>query len=149
MPHPVITGATVAYRTKLMALDQAQSFARCLKANSRFKSVLVNTSARAISAKRYYVTFEPANAERERDLLAAQQSDREKRAHEGGMIFLQHDRYHWMYHCFSIHSQETYDVSLRDCSCPDAQVRTKKLGIQCKHQIALGLWLEEQKKEMR
>lgn len=44
---------------------------------------------------------------------------------------------YWVYNPFS---QETYQVSLAHCSCPDGEYNTAKVG-SCKHRQALALRL--------
>ena len=60
------------YRTKLMAIEAAARFAKCLQANERFAEVTIETSSRAKSDKKYFVQFQPANDARVDAILARQ-----------------------------------------------------------------------------
>jgi len=124
--------------TKLMDIEHAGRWARCLTANSRFTSVEIQTSRRAKSAHvRYFVTYLPSSASRQTAMLDRQQDARNRRADEQEFTFC-HDGDHDFYHCLSHTSGETYDVTLNSCSCPDHQFHCAANGLACKHRLALA-----------
>lgn len=63
----------------------------------------------------------------------------------------QYGRYHFepvgrdgrtWYDCFNQKNGETYEVTERNCTCPDYETRGKANGYVCKHVHALRLALE-------
>lgn len=126
----------VTYRTSLFSsLPKAQAFAKCVSSNAtRFESVLVHKSLTAKTDK-WFVTFLPVNESRKDAIFQTQIDSRTARAESQEFIFWQAEETN-VWWCFSVHSGETYEVTLFDCDCPDYVCRCQKLGIQCKHQIA-------------
>lgn len=140
MPHTAIqTDGSIVYRTKLMPLTRAASFARCLDGNTRFTSVMLEKPAKA-KADKFFVTFRPANPERQTALYQTEWDKREARAeNEGGDYIFWKDpdgRFWWV---FNPLSGETYELTPFSCSCPDYQFRCNKAGLHCKHMHALQL----------
>jgi len=131
------------YRTALMTQTHAASFARCLAGNDSFCDVLVSFSFRAKPEKAYYVIFKPASIERQRAIYSGQDDAREARAvSEGSDYIFFWDSDKRIYWVFNPKSTETYEVSGRDCTCPDYQFRCRENGLTCKHMKALRLRVE-------
>jgi len=129
----------LSYRTKLMELPRAAAFARALGANDLFTAVEIETSSRAKSERKYFVTFLPSNPERVQDMLDRQQDARAERAAEQEFTFLlDKDGGRPYLLCWSHTSGEVYDVDVhgRSCSCPDHEFRCKPNGLRCKHALA-------------
>jgi hypothetical protein len=128
----------LSMRTKLMEIERAARFARCLQAYPRFAAVEIETSHRAKSEKRYFVTFLPSNPERLEAMAQRQQDARASRAATQEFTFcLDKDAgraFHW---CHSHATGEVYETTRESCSCPDAEYRCKPNGLKCKHQLAL------------
>jgi predicted nucleic acid-binding Zn finger protein len=132
----------IAYRTKNFPdLSAAHRFVKCLGGNSRFVDIEMQQSRFG----RYFVTFRPASEERQADLTALEQDKRNTRAIEKTFEFWRDPDNRRLYHCFSVASGETYQITPEDCTCPDWQYRCKKAGIRCKHEIALRMYLRAEK----
>lgn len=130
----------LGYRTKLMDIERASRFARCLGANERFAAVEIATSTRAKSDKKYFVTFLPSNPERLEEMAQRQQDARAERAATQGFSFiLDKDAGRPFVWCHSHTSGEVYELDCQGhaCSCPDHEYRCRPNGLKCKHQIAL------------
>lgn len=125
------------YRTKLLPLERAARFAKCLLANNRCTGVEIQTSKRATSDSRYYVTWLPANPARVEAMLDRQQAARIQRADTQAFTFCR-DTEHDFHHCHSHASGEVYEVTLQSCTCPDFERRCAPHGIVCKHVLALA-----------
>lgn len=132
-----IEAGMISFRTKCLTLERAASFARALNANRRFRDVEIRESRRAKGEVRWFVCFLPSNPVRETVLLEGQQSAREARAAEQSFTIVA-DPDHDYLHCYSHHTQETYEVSIAGatCSCPDFQYRLSGTGVLCKHLVA-------------
>jgi hypothetical protein len=128
----------LSFRTRLLSLNQAAAFARCLGNNARFTSVEIQTSRRATSEKRYFVTWRPANPARVQVMIDRQQDARSRRAEEQGFTVCK-DTEHDFWHVHSHSSGEVYETTLEGCSCPDWQFRCKANNLACKHQLAAAL----------
>src|SRR5262245_30638995 len=76
----IAKNGTIIYRTKLMDLDHAARFARCLGSNSRFEQVTIEQSRRATGERCWFVAFAPANIVRQAAMVERQQTAREERA---------------------------------------------------------------------
>jgi SWIM zinc finger len=126
----------LTFRTRLMEIEKAARFAKCLQANARFTGVEIQTSRRATSEIRYFVTFLPSNPERIQAMLESQQATRAERAESQVFTFCA-DLDHPFYFCHSAASGEVYETTARSCSCPDAHYRLNGTGLLCKHSIAL------------
>lgn len=133
------------FRTKLLCLPHAQSFAEALRANAMWDSVEVFESRRAKGERRWYVAYEPASDGAKKALVRRHQDRRAARAtaeldeylivpDEGGRFF-------WVQSA----SGEVYEVTRFDCSCPDHEFRCREAGIRCKHQLALEAATEQGK----
>lgn len=138
------TTGMLTFRTKLLELDLAARFALCLQANPRFCAVEIQTSARKKSERKYFVTYLPTNEKRALAMLDRQQEARAKRAAEQEFVFC-HDGDHDFYHCHSLGSGEVYETTLNSCSCPDHQFRCQPNGLACKHRLALGDHIREER----
>lgn len=134
MPE-TLAGCGPRYRSKLLPLHRAASFARALSANSRFLAVEIQESPRAKGDKRWFVRYLPSNAQRVQAMVDRQQQAREERAAKEPFTFAQ-DPDHPFLWCHSHSSGEVYEVTARDCSCPDFTFHAKPLGLVCKHIIA-------------
>ena len=138
MSQRITQTGQVSYRTKLMELERAASFAKALGANDRFKGVTIETSARAKSAARYFVQFSPTNTDRYQEMLDREQDARALRACEGSFTFLaDKDAGRAFYWCHSHQSGEVYQTTEQTCSCPDATFRCAPNGLLCKHSLAI------------
>ncbi len=110
-----------------MTEKRAQSFCKCVSANSRF------TAAEVCGQNgKFFVYYEPTNPKRREFLFQKAQADRIERAKS------QKDQYDFNFigHAWIVvkkKTQEQYEVSEYGCSCPDFQNRGKDLGIHCKH----------------
>jgi predicted nucleic acid-binding Zn finger protein len=125
------------YRTKLLDLEQAARFARCLGANPLFSAVAVEESPR--SAGRFFVSFVPTNPERRQAMVAREQDKRHEKAVTEGQRYLfclDKDGGRPFFWCLST-SGEVYEVTPETCSCPDHQFRCAPNGLKCKHRLAL------------
>jgi len=71
-----LTHAGLTYRTKLLTLEQAASFARCLSANPLFTEVAIEESTRAKSDRKFFLTYLPTNPERFAAMLGREQDKR-------------------------------------------------------------------------
>lgn len=132
----ITTTGQVVYRTKLMDLSRANSFARCISSNTRFSDVLVERSERAKSEKNCFVTFQPMSEERKDAIHQAQQDARTHRGETQEFIFWQDPDHINSFWCFSVESGETYQVDLFSCTCPDYVYRCQCAGLTCKHMAA-------------
>jgi hypothetical protein len=130
-----LTHAGCHFRTKLMDQAQAERFAHCLDANARFAKVTVEESR---SAGRFFVSFLPAAPERQAEMLETVQSERLVRALTEGSdyVFVVDDSARFMW-CFNPRSGETWEVTSQSCTCPDHVYRCSRVGLKCKHQLAL------------
>lgn len=135
------------YRTQLLTKDAAERFSRCLLANPRYLKAEVEESGKAIGLKRFFVCSIPARKERRDAMTNALQDSRIRRAEIEGPDYRWHqDDYssrHGFVYCESI-SGEVYEVTHRNCSCPDWEFRCRKARIQCKHQIAYAQWMADE-----
>src|SRR4051794_16930791 len=132
-----LSHGTPAFRTRLMDADRAQRFAKCLSANGRFTNVAAVESTR--SAGKWFVTFQPANEERQAAILQRQQLARQIRADLQPFVFvLDIDGGRPFCWCHSLQSGEVYEVDEESCTCPDHVYRCRPAGIVCKHQLALA-----------
>lgn len=122
------------YRTQLMDRPQAEAFARCLKANPRFDGIFLAESARAKTARRWFVTYVPTSLERRSAILDRQQDARARRAQEQGaryeFVLDSSGRWSW---CLNRETGEVYETTESDCNCPDHHYRCRPAGILCKH----------------
>lgn len=134
----------LTFRTCLMKLEPAARFALCLEANPRFCAVEIQTSRRAKGERKYFVTYLPANPERVEAMVDRQQQARARRADEQEFVFC-HDGDHDFYHCHSVASGEVYETTLNSCSCPDHTFRCHSSGLACKHRLALGDHIREER----
>lgn len=138
----IVSTEGVRFRTKLLAENRAKGFAACLERNPRFHDVQVHESTRAKNwYQRHYVTFAPASEERQQVMLDRQQASRQERAETEGLAYvfvLDRDSIQPFCWCFNPQSGETYETTLFDCSCPDFRYRCQRVGMQCKHQLALA-----------
>lgn len=131
-----LSSAGAGYRTKPMLPAQAERFARCLRANTAFRSVSVADSR---SPGKRVVVYQPASDVRQSELLALHQDAREQRAASQGFTFLlDTDTEQPFCHCHSHTSGEVYETTLFDCSCPDFQFRCRGALLRCKHMLALS-----------
>lgn len=131
----------VGYRTKALPLEQAASFARCLRGNADFTDVGLEESRRAPG--KWLVTFLPSNPARVADIAQRQADARQARAENEGRDYLfcaDKDGGRLFWWCLST-SGEVYEVTPESCSCPDEEYRRCPGG--CKHQRALRLALAE------
>jgi hypothetical protein len=134
----------LTFRTRLMELEPAARFAKCIAANPRFGAVEIVTSRRAKGERRFYVTYLPTNEARLAAIVDRQQSARAKRATEQDFVFC-HDGDHDFFHCHSISSGEVYETTLNSCTCPDHTWRCLPNQIACKHSLALADHLREER----
>jgi hypothetical protein len=131
----LLTRDTVGFRTKLLPLERAESFARCLRGNERFADVQVQESPR--SPGKWFVAFTPSDEGRRQYWLEQAQTERQARSDFEGLHYTYLiDPSGSFYWCFSV-SGELYDVTPHSCSCPDFQFRCSGHGIYCKHILAL------------
>src|SRR5689334_1775846 len=107
------------FRTKPLSREQAERFARCLQANSRFTEVNVNASR---SPGKFTVHYQPASDQRYRELLAGERAEREVKAVTEGseyVFVLDKDGGRAFFHCLNPKSGEVYETTEHGCSCPD------------------------------
>ncbi len=133
-----LTRDGVGYRTRVMTEQNAQSFAACLRANGQFTNVEVHEEPRAKGERRYYVAYQPSDPQQQQVLLQGHEEQRRARAESEGeqYLFVENSdtgRFFW---CQSV-SGEVYEVTLHNCTCPDAEFRCRTNGIRCKHSLAL------------
>jgi len=131
-----------SYRTRLLSEKRALAFAAALKANPRFAFVAVERSARAKGPNCFLVRFEPSSVARRTALLDQAQDARIVRAATQGFTFAA-DPDAPFCHCLSHSSGEVYETTLNSCSCPDEEMRCSKIGLACKHRIALALAIRD------
>ncbi len=126
------------YRTKLMAQDRAERFARCLSGNPRFVNVAVTESSRARGAAKWFVAYQPASEERQAELRQDAQDTRAERAQAQAenYLFVLDDTGRY-FHCLNVTSGEVYETTEHSCSCPDATYGCRPAGIHCKHTTLL------------
>jgi len=140
-----ISSRGASFRTQLLTMRQAGSFAACLRSNRRFTDVQVCESRRARGEDRWYVSFTPSNTARAEDLLRRQQASREERARQQAFVFAANS--HEVY-CYSVSSGQTYQLTLdgRTCGCEDSRRVCRPNNLVCKHGLA---WLSsDEKREM-
>jgi hypothetical protein len=126
------------YRTKLLSIEKAGAFARCLMENSRFSDVTIENSPRAKGDRAWFVRFQPANPERIADMLERHQTARARRACEQEFTFcLDKDAGRPFFWCWSHASGEVYETTEQSCNCPDSEFRLKGTSLLCKHSLAL------------
>lgn len=126
------------YRTKLMDQARAEQFAKCLAANACFTQVNVVESPR--SAGKFFVAYLPTSEDRQAELVQHQIEGRAQRAAQEGCdyVFCKDEaRGRTFHYCFNPKSGEVYETTRCSCSCPDFTFRGSKLGIPCKHMLAL------------
>lgn len=134
----------LTFRTRLMELEPAARFARCVQANARFGAVEIQTSRRAKGERKFFVTYLPTSEARLEALVDRQQQARAQRAAEQEFVFC-HDGDHDFYHCHSLSSGEVYETTLNSCSCPDHTFRCLPNGLACKHSLALADHIREER----
>lgn len=119
------------YMTKIMSEKRANSFCKCVAANSRFKNATVSEKKGG-----FFVVYEPASEARKAFLLQKQRDARKERAAEQKRNYsLSFVGYAWM--ILKNGAKAGYEVSEYGCSCPDFQNRGKEQGFACKHMIIL------------
>ncbi len=147
MSQTILRGE-IGYRTTAMLPEAAQAFARCITANAtRFCNVQLCVSLNT-KVEKLFVRFQPVSADRQETIRHEQQEARAERALEQPFMFWKDPDNRMMTWCFSVSSGETYQVTPRDCTCPDFIYRCKDAGIKCKHMIAQRLWSSEQMARM-
>ena len=133
-----LTHAGCYYRTKLMSLEKAGRFARCLGTNRRFTEVSIEASERAKSEAKYFVRYLPKSETRQLQMLEGQQQAREARAEAQGVNYLfvldEGGRFFW---CHNLASGEVYETTEETCDCPDFHYRCRGSGLHCKHVVML------------
>lgn len=135
-----ISRGEFGYRTANMNPDTARAFARCIACNStRFTNVELIRAA-AAKTEKFFVRFQPVNADRQGAIRQEQQEARADRALVQPFLFWQDPDNKNITWCYSVVSGETYQVTAADCSCPDFHYRCSGAGIRCKHMIARSLW---------
>lgn len=139
MARTTITSeGAICFRSKIMPLSLASSFAKCIEANaSRFTDVSI-TPAKRTKEEKYFVQFRPVSADRQGAMYEAEYSARAERAQSEGADYIfwpdaDNPGTDW---CFNPISGETYQVSLFDCTCADHVYRCNKAGLVCKHRHA-------------
>jgi predicted nucleic acid-binding Zn finger protein len=118
-----------AYRTVQIPLRVAESFAACIRANPRFKSVEVRISNS--DPQSAYVAYLPAHEEAR--ILLPEERARQLRAKYQDFIFVDGQYFVWV---FNPLTGKYYQVSSAGCTCPDFTFRCRELKIDCKHIIA-------------
>jgi len=123
----------LSYRSRLMTARRAEAFARCLRANRRFRAVTVERSPLAAGPAAWLVRWHPVSPARCRDLRRRAQEQRAARAPglqvSGGP--------EW----FTVTNPETgavYYVTAYSCTCPDFEYRCRESGLACKHIAAVN-----------
>lgn len=124
-----------------MVRQDAERFAKCLRANDRFTAVEVEESPQARHPKiRFFVAFAPTSQARIEAFFARQQDARQGRADDEGRGFvfvLDNDGSSAFLWCHNPRSGETYEVTEHSCSCADWEWRCQGSPVKCKHQLAL------------
>lgn len=125
-------------------MQQAERFARCLRANGRFTDVQVRESGQAKHPeRRYYTYWTPRNVARAKELLQEAQSAREARSFSQAGRYEFHlsdcGRYHFT---LNLLSGEVYQTTVYTCDCPDAECNLRFSGLLCKHSLMLERHLE-------
>lgn len=133
-----LTREGAGYRTKCLTEEHAEQFASCLRANDQLTSVEVREEPRAKGDRRFYVTCQPGDEQQRLALLQGHEDQRRAKAESEGeqYLFVENPdggRFFW---CQSV-SGEVYEVTLHDCTCPDAEHRCRENGLRCKHSLAL------------
>ena len=135
------------WRCRLLTLDRAERFAKCLEGNAQYSGVTIQESTRAKEGNpaRWFVTWQPSKAERLLALHLTFQDERRQRALE------QYPNYvfavdvpsggAWVW-CCNVETGEVYEVTVRNCTCPDYGWRCEHAGLECKHMIMLEIAAE-------
>ena len=128
-----ISKGTIAHRTKLMEQDQAERFAQCLLANTRFESVSVETSPTAKSERRFFVRYSPTSNLCQANLIREEMAARAQRAQDeqDHYLFVRDDSGRY-FHTLNMLSGEVYETCHNSCSCADFHYRGSVVGF-CKH----------------
>lgn len=133
-----LTSAGAGYRTKCLTEEHADLFAQCLRSNGKFTNVEVREEPRAKGDRRFYVTYQPSDPEQQERLLQAHSDQRRAKAESEGeqYLFVENPEGGNFFWCQSV-SGEVYEVTLHNCTCPDAEFRCRENGLRCKHSHAL------------
>lgn len=135
MAHITLADHTVAYRTANMPEGRAKAFARCVAANPRFSEAEAVRNDRTKSPS-WYVRFRPSSESRLDTMFHTLQDQRAQRAATQQFIFWQDPDRADLWWCYSVSSQQTYEVTIGSCSCEDYNFVCMNSGMQCKHMIA-------------
>lgn len=133
-----------AYRTRLLTYEAADSFGRCLRANSsRFCNVEVHHRATVKGERSWFVTFQPVSSDAMFNISEREQASRIQRADREGENYLyaiDTDSPRPFYRCCNPLSGGVYELDHSGCDCPDFTYRLAKVpgyGVRCKHLIEL------------
>lgn len=137
----VTTDGYFAYQSKRLTIEQAQSFAACVSANStRFTNVQTVHDPKAKGARCWRVVFQPVGRNAMAAIGERENHSRLTRAEQEGVDYiylLDVSAPQPHYRVFNPHSGETYELDSSTCTCPDFQYRCGKVpgfGLYCKHQ---------------
>jgi len=137
----------VHYRTRLVPLYRAGSFARCVSGNARFDGAYVVESRQAKHPlRRWLVIYQPASDTRQAFLLDRQRQKRIDKATEEGRYYqfmLDKEGGVLVWRCHSA-SGEEYTLTANSCTCPDHE-QVGGAGIRCKHRVELENRLAEER----
>lgn len=136
------------YRTRLLPEGRAFGFAKFIQANPSFTGVTVHERPTAKDPKRrFYVTYTAARPARQTRLRRVEVTTRRIRAHQqaGNYTFWADPDHRGLYWCHNHISGEVYEVSRKNCSCPDYCFRGSQEGVPCKHIVLLRNWLGDRR----